>query len=95
MRLKIQILESTLNSQILACDSNLGTYSQTDINKTKNELKKIEKQKFKKRKRSTENQRKYRESMKTKISKICASNEDTAKILKLKKKVGRPRIEED
>lgn len=84
-----------MNSQIVARDSNLGTYSQTDINKTKNELEKIEKQKFKKRKRSTENQRKHRESMKVKISKIYASNEDTAKILKLRKKVGRPRIEKD
>lgn len=94
LRLKIQIPESTLNSKILARDSNLSTYSQTDISDTKNEFKKM-KQKLKTRERNTEHQRKYRESMKAKISKICASNEDAAKTLKLRKKVGRPRFEED
>lgn len=91
---KIQALQSQLNTQLLLKNSNLGTVSKEDINKTKKELDKT-KRLLRAKESNAEYQKKFRASHKRKLESICTANEGAASILRVRKTVGRPRIEED
>lgn len=84
-----------MNIQLLARNANLGgNTSLTDIKKTRNDLDSAKKQLVKKEKNALY-QRKFRSNRKQKLVELCTSNESVAAILKIKEKVGPPRIEEE
>ncbi|KAL4719530.1 hypothetical protein ACJJTC_016604 [Scirpophaga incertulas] len=93
-RNKIVVLESELNSLLLARDA--GIASNEAIKKISTLKKNIQQEKniLKRKISAAERQKKSRDFKKQKIVELCEKNTDLAAALKLRDTLGRPRIEE-
>lgn len=93
-RNKIVVLESELNSLLLARDT--GIASNEAIKKISTLKKNIQQEKniLKRKISAAERQKKSRDFKKQKIVELCEKNTDLAAALKLRDTLGRPRIEE-
>jgi len=91
----INVLESELNSILLAKDCGKTTI---ENEKRIAELKKkiaTEKQNLKRKKLDAERQKKFRQSKRAALEDICSENPDILKKLKLRNSAGRPNLEKD
>lgn len=94
-RNKIVVLESELNSLLLARDTGIATDEAKNRIATLRKDIQQEKNILKRKISAAERQKKSRDSKKLKILELCENNTDLSAALKLRDTVGRPRVEEN